>query len=264
MKHEGQAFRDRAAEANKSLLVESEMPSETLKMLDVMSEWFQSFQSLIVAFVWTLTAGRLRGDWRQRYSLEEIAQNLLNFARWRFSEVISCIRAMKEEADYSGLNILGSSYLDSAIAAALFCRSIMPNVSASVESLPDEEKLLWGGLLDTFYDSEKILLEEALSALEIATSIEGQEDLFAAGFQNGAIGRQFFVTSSGHMGVGPPDMTYGDEVAILFGGSIPFAVRPLDPSGYFLLGGCYVHGVMYGEVLEKGQDGENAKLIELF
>lgn len=47
----------------------------------------------------------------------------------------------------------------------------------------------------------------------------------------------------------------GDIIRILFGGSVPFLLRPLA-QGYKLVGACYVHGVMKGELIEQWRAGE--------
>ncbi|KAK8043784.1 hypothetical protein PG994_012622 [Apiospora phragmitis] len=38
-------------------------------------------------------------------------------------------------------------------------------------------------------------------------------------------GRRFFVTDQGHMGIGPKDMTIGDDLFILCGSQVPFVLR---------------------------------------
>jgi hypothetical protein len=63
--------------------------------------------------------------------------------------------------------------------------------------------------------------------------------------------------------MGPPNLEVGDEVWILFGGRLPFALRTLQDqskisrlveyeqskSQYVSLGDCYVHGIMNGEAM---------------
>ena len=76
--------------------------------------------------------------------------------------------------------------------------------------------------------------------------------------------RRVFVTKKGYLGIGPDDVKPGDEIAILYGGKMPFVVRTrecnLEGNGiatgitlecYELIDGgeCYVHGIMDGEVV---------------
>ncbi|PLN77165.1 hypothetical protein BDW42DRAFT_188215 [Aspergillus taichungensis] len=86
--------------------------------------------------------------------------------------------------------------------------------------------------------------------------------------------RRFFVTGNGFFGLGPRDLRMGDEVHILGGTPVPFILRPyvastagsdapdedgrtptvLDVIGeddmrlYRMVGECYIHGYMQGEV----------------
>lgn len=73
--------------------------------------------------------------------------------------------------------------------------------------------------------------------------------------------RCFFVTHTGHMGIGPLDMHEGDVVAVLFGSTIPFALRRVDGPAdrYVLLGECYVHGIMDGEFVRRWRELEGTQ-----
>lgn len=65
--------------------------------------------------------------------------------------------------------------------------------------------------------------------------------------------RRLFITSEGHLGLGPAGMMSGDVIALLFGGRVPFVLRRVDGEGWRFVGECYVDGVMQGEVLgERG------------
>lgn len=87
-------------------------------------------------------------------------------------------------------------------------------------------------------------------------------------------GRRFFVTKSGYMGLGPKDLRAGDEVVVLHGGDTPFLVREvgLDEEGrvnleergtHRLVGDCYVHGLMDGEVKGLNSSGKEARTFWL-
>ena len=60
-------------------------------------------------------------------------------------------------------------------------------------------------------------------------------------------GRRTFVTQKGFLGLGPAEVEAGDVVCILFGGDLPYLVRPLDQDEFTFLGPSYVHGIMNGE-----------------
>jgi hypothetical protein len=80
--------------------------------------------------------------------------------------------------------------------------------------------------------------------------------------------RSFFITQQGYMGVGPRKLEVNDEVWVLFGSRVSFALRKLqdvaeseirDKSDkrYLSIGECYVHGIMKGEALkENDRPGE--------
>jgi hypothetical protein len=64
--------------------------------------------------------------------------------------------------------------------------------------------------------------------------------------------RKFFLTTAGRMGFGPESIQPGDEIVIICGGKVPFAIRrdAAEPSDHAkLIGDLYVHGAMDGEGL---------------
>ncbi|KAF4339372.1 heterokaryon incompatibility (het-6OR allele) [Fusarium beomiforme] len=61
---------------------------------------------------------------------------------------------------------------------------------------------------------------------------------------------RLFFTKSGNFGVGPLNMRVGDILVVLFGAEVPFLVRP-QRHGYSVVGECYVHNLMHGEILDK-------------
>ncbi|KAK1752662.1 heterokaryon incompatibility protein-domain-containing protein [Echria macrotheca] len=61
----------------------------------------------------------------------------------------------------------------------------------------------------------------------------------------------FCVTENGFMGRVPVGTRVGDQVVVLLGAKVPFVLRKYeDCDGFYLIGECYVHGVMDGELLE--------------
>jgi Heterokaryon incompatibility protein (HET) len=63
--------------------------------------------------------------------------------------------------------------------------------------------------------------------------------------------RHLFVTQEGYIGTAPLDTERGDEVWILYGCNIPVLLRKLDSGRWRFVGECYIHGYMYGEVVEE-------------
>lgn len=62
--------------------------------------------------------------------------------------------------------------------------------------------------------------------------------------------RTLFNTDRGTMGAGPPKLEEGDIICILYGGPVPYVLRPTAvPGEYKFVGDCYLHGQMHGEAL---------------
>lgn len=61
--------------------------------------------------------------------------------------------------------------------------------------------------------------------------------------------RQFCTTKKRYMGWVPPRAQKGDKIYILFGGQVPYVLRPLGPKDgkYEFVGEAYLHGLMDGE-----------------
>ena len=63
--------------------------------------------------------------------------------------------------------------------------------------------------------------------------------------------RAVFVTHSGFVGVGPKALQKGDIIVVPLGASVPFVLRKAERKGrYTLVVDCFVHGIMYGEVMK--------------
>jgi hypothetical protein len=86
-----------------------------------------------------------------------------------------------------------------------------------------------------------------------------------------ALGRKFYITSRGYIGLVLPFAAVGDAV-LTRGARIPFVLRtvegPLSSGGSrvlcHLVGEAYVHGLMYGDVVGRGEELEGNCLILLF
>ena len=64
--------------------------------------------------------------------------------------------------------------------------------------------------------------------------------------------RRVFLTHHSFLGLGPPGIQQRDEVCILLGLATPFIIRKREEGGYYLVGECYLDGLMNGEGLSKG------------
>ena len=83
-------------------------------------------------------------------------------------------------------------------------------------------------------------------------------------FEAAVRGRKFSTTGKRYMGLFPRGTRAGDEIFVLSVGIfVPFTVRRVEgESGLFqLIGECYVHGIMDGEVLS--MEDLETQVIEL-
>ena len=74
-------------------------------------------------------------------------------------------------------------------------------------------------------------------------------------FADSVLDNQFCVTERQHMGLVNDYAQPGDRLCILFGGHVPFVLRPNRPDDlscreFYIVGEAYVHGGMNGEVLD--------------
>jgi hypothetical protein len=77
------------------------------------------------------------------------------------------------------------------------------------------------------------------------------------------IGTRLFATDNPRaiLGTGPEGLCVGDVVCVLFGGDVPFILRPSPQGNYQLIGECYVSGIMRGEALDMGLEEREFLLV---
>jgi hypothetical protein len=75
------------------------------------------------------------------------------------------------------------------------------------------------------------------------------------------VNQAFLITKEGYIGIGSPTVTPGDEIWVLYGGQVPFLLKPragygsatglgkAKNDGFTFVGDAYIHGIMYGEAL---------------
>ncbi|KAL7814949.1 HET domain-containing protein [Trichoderma aethiopicum] len=85
------------------------------------------------------------------------------------------------------------------------------------------------------------------------------QDTLPAGIEKYALGRRFFITKKGYFGLGPQKAEPGDRIAVLLGSGVPFVLRRCSTAEgkrvWKVMGECYVHGIMQGEVIQKWELG---------
>jgi hypothetical protein len=73
--------------------------------------------------------------------------------------------------------------------------------------------------------------------------------------------RKFCLFDKGRIGWVPLAAEKGDVCSIVCGSDVPLLLRPSGPSTYVVVGECYVHGVMDGEVVKA--NNEERQMIKL-
>ncbi|KAJ6447012.1 NADH-ubiquinone oxidoreductase 9.5 kDa subunit [Purpureocillium lavendulum] len=64
--------------------------------------------------------------------------------------------------------------------------------------------------------------------------------------------RTVYTTEGGRVGMGPEDMVEGDEIVVLYGGTVPHVLRDRGDGTSIYMGAAYCDGVMDGEALTDG------------
>ena len=72
----------------------------------------------------------------------------------------------------------------------------------------------------------------------------------AMDYQDGV--RPIMSKMLGYVGSGPVQTRLGDIICIFYGGSTPFIIRDRMMGGHVLVGEAYVHGIMDGELVDRG------------
>lgn len=152
-------------------------------------------------------------------------------------------------------------YPRAGIRAALFAGSLIADPNLTRGNLPEADmthaKLLVDICCDGDDDTKSNKSETFIAALKIVRRRKANWKKFVYRC-DGVISRRFFMTrSSGHIGLGPALMEAQDRVCVLFGGPVPYVIRPTEmPGRYHFVGECYVHGMMEGQAVQLWERGE--------
>jgi hypothetical protein len=135
----------------------------------------------------------------------------------------------------------------------LYHRMFLLNETASADDLK---------LLDSFTAPPTPLAspfspEQSYYESDVTRSKIARELLFESAWRGG---RVLFTTNQGFLGLGPPSTQIGDQACLLFGGDVPYILRPqasAPRNTWTFVGEAYIHGWMDGEMMSKQEvDGE--------
>ena len=83
---------------------------------------------------------------------------------------------------------------------------------------------------------------------------------FMGAASSATFARRLFFTQEGYMGLAPKCARVGDQVCVLFGAEAPYVLRRKGDA-FEVIGECYCHGIMYGEMLSTGYRLQTLKIV---
>lgn len=95
---------------------------------------------------------------------------------------------------------------------------------------------------------------------ELGSTSTGNADHYRIALSRVCEGRQVFRVKRGPLGLGPACMEKGDVIVMLYGGSVPYALRPVGEEWLFL-GECWVESIMNGELCGASPDGQGQEEV---
>lgn len=228
--------------------------------------------SLIKAFIWTLLCGAsdLASDFKARWT----DRLLVQFASWYTWGLLAAM-----DSDLYGWKCCLRQYLDIPCLAlfthAGFEANLLPHREFIISNLTNMLVAQLKASTDTsnqyraWKQREKVIRDqlskyhpepnqtiiESITPLLAFYSAEPLHIGINVRYQTIGMNRRFFITADGHMGMGPVAIEEGDIVVILFGGKVPYVLRPMGKTHSFV-GECYVNDVMGGGAITRLQEEE--------
>jgi hypothetical protein len=119
---------------------------------------------------------------------------------------------------------------------------------------PTTEKL-YTTIAPRYENAEHAKLQFQKSMVEQSNenSLEQMVDVFPVRMLQAQLGRRFFRTTKGWIGIGPKDMYLEYRLCIFFGGQTPYIIREnpgAEPGNWHFVGECCVSGLMWDDHLE--------------
>jgi len=154
-------------------------------------------------------------------------------------------------------DIGSGTYLNGESNFRAFCRTLVADAPSN--SIPR-----YSYFTELFGEEDLVLLERLEEDFRgIFSGLAEKSSNLKSRIENFTFQSRFARLSSGHMAMVPKKSEIGDHICIIHGGSVPIALRrqhlplasntKLSPEAkitYRMIGPCYVHGVMDGEMFE--------------
>ncbi len=124
-----------------------------------------------------------------------------------------------------------------------FWRTMMCNITAGGER-PDP------GLSIASANLLKILDIPSPVAVDLPQPVLEQILIVETALGRWAYGWRLCTTDNGRLGRVLSSVQTGDVVCVLYGGEVPYVIRPCGDGQFKFVGSCYIHGLMDGEALQ--------------
>ncbi|KAH8646504.1 heterokaryon incompatibility protein-domain-containing protein [Tricladium varicosporioides] len=85
--------------------------------------------------------------------------------------------------------------------------------------------------------------------------------LIEASIYRWASRRRLCKTKNGRLGFAPKAAQEGDLICVLYGGEVPYVLRPWKHGYFLVIGECYLDGIMHGEGLSEDAPSKVFKLL---
>ncbi|KAL9577502.1 MAG: hypothetical protein Q9212_006321 [Teloschistes hypoglaucus] len=139
------------------------------------------------------------------------------------------------------LTIRDDGSMDLGQEAEAVCRTLVCDALADVYEPIQTNELDFQKAIKCFH----ALMDKTTKALEDVW-IDFRQLLHA--FHEECFGRAFIFTEQGHIGLAPERCQPNDIVVVVLGCQAPMVLRPTNTAEYLVVGECYMHGMMTGEL----------------
>lgn len=99
------------------------------------------------------------------------------------------------------------------------------------------------------YLIESMSTENAVRGLDEVIPYFETHAIIEASLHKWSSRRRFCTTAKGRLACIPKSSRKGDVICILFGGEVPYVLRPISDGYYSVIGECYVDNIMHSESL---------------
>ena len=100
---------------------------------------------------------------------------------------------------------------------------------------------------ETSFETGRHYMQRIIDTTQDSASDGSYESkIFLTSVRSAILGRSFFTTDGGYIGLAPIDTKPGDQVCILLGCQLPLVLRPCGDGYHKVVGECYIDGFMDG------------------